>query len=407
MTNVLSEPARYLVRPGQDDHRQLERLLTPGYWQKQPAELDGIVMDATFAHRMGEPLRSDPIRRAIVDRPIQILVDHQSYRLIDGHRRVVALDTLPYSRANLCDDDSRGFRSDDFKDSHLVNRFVQAVFDFQRGLSASDLVAPSFYLAKPASPWLDVNTALLKESINQYGTFVYATFCGSLSALEDQTCLAPIRENASGVYVLASPTTARHDSVTKLLRYVEALERLRSSGLCMIAGRQSAFGLVLMALGISGFDGGIARIESFDFSSLAREAKSDSTGGSHGGRSRPVYLSKLMTCIPRSAASKLLAIPGIKSQLNCPGLCCKDNMTDALQAAREHFVWSRLDEVKALRELSPVGQIRHIAEKLAGAHQMAKAVQRLLPTEQWDFEFLDNWSRVVEVVGARAVRGET
>ena len=82
-------------------------------------------------------------------------------------------------------------------------------------------------------------------------------------------------------------------------------------------------------------------------------------------------------------------------------------MTDALQAAREHFVWSRLDEVKALRELSPVGQIRHIAEKLAGAHQMAKAVQRLLPTEQWDFEFLDNWSRVVEVVGARAVRGET
>lgn len=413
MTNVIPEPARYLIRPGQDDHREIERLLTPGYWQKKPVELDGVVMDAMFAHRMGEPLKSDPIRRAftdrpigIADRPIQILIDPQAYRLVDGHRRVAAVDALPYSRAALMGDSGRGFRHEDFDDSQTVSRFVKAALGFQRELAASDYIAPSFYVEKPDSPWIDVNRRVLNESIRQAGTFVYATFCGSLTALEDSDSTAAIVDNASAVYVLVSPMDARHESVTKLLRFVDGLERFKAHGVQVLCGRQPAFGLILMALGIGGFDSGIARIESFNYASLARDLRRDTSSKVRGGRSRPVYVSKLMMSIPRPLASKLLDTPGIKSQLNCQGLCCKDNMTDALQSAREHFVWSRLDEVKQLRGIPPSAQTRHVAEKLAGAHQFAKTLQRNFPQERWDFDFLDNWSRVVEVIGARTVRRE-
>lgn len=405
MTNVLGEPNRWLIRPGQHDHRELERLLTPGYWQRQPANLDGIVLDAPFAHRMGEPLKRDPLREVLRDAPTAILVDHHAYRLADGSWLSEAVKQLPYSPSHLVGEAGRGFLPSDFGSPPLVKRFVKCAFDFQHALSVSDYMAPAFYLDGPNSEWLEPNRLILQECVRQAGTFLFATFCGSLAALEDKNVLRAISENASSAYVLVSPMDARESSVTKLLRYVRSIERLKASGLSVVTGRQPAFGLALMAVGCAGFDSGLAQIEAFDYRSLVREVKRDGDGRAGGGRSRPVYVSKLMSSLPRGTVGRLLAMAGMKSQLGCDGLCCRDNMTDALRAAREHFLWSRLREVQELRDISPSGRVRHVRERLAAAHQFAKSLKRLVPDEPWDFGYLDNWSRVVEVVGASAVGG--
>lgn len=405
MTNIQFEPVRYLIRPGQDDHRELERLMTPGYWQKQPAAIDGVVLDAPFAHRLGEPLKVDPLRQAVTDSSTLLLVDLHSCRLAEGNWRPEAVDQLPYSARSLLGESKDGFTPRDFDNDALVRRFVRSALEFQSRLSASDYIAPSFYLDGQTSEWNVPNERILRESIRQAGTFVHASFCGSLSAIETSPFVVNICEHAASAYVLVSPMNARDSSVTKLLRFVKGLERFKDHGISVIAGRQPAFGLSLMALGISGFDSGLAHVESFDYRSTVRETKRTRTGGRRGGKSRPVYSSKLMTNLAPQQFDRLMGLPGMRGDLSCTGFCCRDNMTDAIQAAREHFVWSRLEEISQLREVSPAGRVRYVSEKLAGAHQLAKRVQRLVPEMDWSFQHLDNWSRVTEVVGAEVVRG--
>ncbi len=156
---TLDDYPRYLVRASQADHRLIERLLTPGLWTPG-LPLEGIVLDAAQADRLGEPLQANPLKAALADRPIQILVDHQVYRLVDGQHRVPALARPPYSRKTLVyDGDDRGYSPSDFSDRRFVTRFVQTVFDYQSRLGVTDYTAPAFFVSATDSRRLNIVAA--------------------------------------------------------------------------------------------------------------------------------------------------------------------------------------------------------------------------------------------------------
>jgi hypothetical protein len=359
--------------------------------------LDGIVLDAPHADRFSQALKGSPLREAIQDKPVQIIVDNQAYRLTDGSRTTDALANLPYTRAAITGDESRGYVPDDFT-SDMVHAVVKSVLEFQSAVGVTDYTAPAFYVDRPDSPWADVNHSLLKESRNQAGTFLYATFCGSHQALCESDAVSAIAESgALGAYVLASPLDARRNSIVKLVKYIEMLSEMKLRGLSVIAARQPAFGLLLLAAGISGFDGGIAQSETFDFKTVVRDVKKDESGkNTRGGRQRPVYSPALLTSIPRELAARVLETPGMRSVLRCDQPCCRDSLANAVTASREHFVWSRAKEIEDIRSSHPALRTRHVVGKLNNAHQNGARLARAYQSDNLNFDHLERWSSVLE-----------
>ncbi len=397
---TLDDYPRYLVRASQADHRLIERLLTPGLWTPG-LPLEGIVLDAAQADRLGEPLQANPLKAALADRPIQILVDHQVYRLVDGQHRVPALARPPYSRKTLVyDGDDRGYSPSDFSDRRFVTRFVQTVFDYQSRLGVTDYTAPAFFVSATDSAWISVNEFLRRESVQQAGTFLYGTICVNLRAVSQEMFDSLARDQVSGVYVLVSPFNATKASVGKLLRFTELLNELRRRRLNIVAARQPAFGLVQLALDIAGFDSGIAQSEGFDFPSLMRRAKQPNMRGQGSGRARRVYFGDLLTSLSPSLANRILAQPGLRSSFACSGPCCRERLSDAVLSARDHFLWGRMKEIQEMRAIAPSLRPRFLANKLSRAAQLSKKVLRAFPDESLDFSHLANWSSALEATAS-------
>jgi hypothetical protein len=90
--------------------------------------------------------------------------------------------------------------------------------------------------------------------------------------------------------------------VASLDRYCDYLMAIQDIGVPVMTGRVGAFGLVLLALGIEGFDSGLTTAEAFDLNSALRSARArqrhraagESSGG---GRQRRFYLTQLKTTV--------------------------------------------------------------------------------------------------------------
>jgi len=402
---TLDEYPRYLVRASQADHKLIERLLSPGLWTPG-LPLEGIVLDAAQADRLGEQLQANPLKAALADRPIQILLDHQVYRLTDGQHRLPALARLPYSRNTLMSHgEAGGYSPSDFSDHRFVTRFVQAVFDYQSRLGVTDYTAPAFFVSANDSAWFTVNESLRRESVQQAGTFLYGTICVNLRSVIQELFESLGRGRVSGVYVLVSPFNATRASVGKLLRFTELLKELRLRGLNVVAARQPAFGLVQLALDIAGFDSGIAQSEGFDFPSLVRRVTQPKKRGRGSGRARRVYFGDLLTSLSPSLANRIFAQPGLRSSFACNGPCCRERLSDAVLSARDHFLWGRMNEIQELRAIAPSLRPRFLANKLSRAAQLSKKILRAFPDESLDFSHLVNWSSALEAT-ASVVSGE-
>jgi len=386
---------RYLVRPGAADHQLLERLLTPNLWQQTPVALDGIVLDASHAERFDASAREKLLKAGS-----QVMVDHQVYRLQHASSTEFAsLMSLPYAR-------EQEYEPDYFRSPDAVQRFVQSALDFQHELKVTDYLAPAFFVDSKDSAWRDVNEDLLRESIRQAGGQVYATICGSLSAVSDGAFVARItKSGAIGAYVMVSPLRATRDPVSKLVQYVQLLESIHETSLSVVAARQPGFGLALLALGIAGFDSGIAQAEQFNYPYLVRR-RTPSKRGQRQGRSLRVYLANLISSVPVGVARFILSTPGLRASFSCDQVCCRDSVTDAIVHNRDHILWSRLHELKQLRDVHRPWRVRHYMERVSYAHQLGDKVRKMLPNGEGPrFTHLDTWSRVVETVAAARQAG--
>ncbi len=316
----------YYVRIGRDQ-KTIDRLLSaPVRLGGRPLPLEGVVFDSPHVKdsaRLRESLPSD----------CRVFVDPQVYRMQEASSlEIAALNSLPYSPQE------RPYEIEDFDDL-TVSSFVQSVLDFQTAARVTSYLAPAFYLPNRSSPWRDVNARLLRESIRQVGTGIFATLCGATETLRDVGLAGEISTSgAEGVYLLISPFAPLADSVSKMVDYLRLTGQLWQAGVEVVAARQPAFGLGLLALGIASFDSGIAQAEDFNYRNLVRKRAVRPDGSSGEGKPRRVYFSDLMTTVSADAAAMVLETPALRSLLSCDRFCCEYAPDRVLVRPQEHFL---------------------------------------------------------------------
>jgi len=166
----------------------------------------------------------------------------------------------------------------------------------------------------------------------------------------------------------------------------------------VVACRQPAFGLGCMALAASGFDSGIGTTERFDFTTLTRPSPKDATGSrpGRGGRRGTIYLPQLTTSVPYPVADAILSVSGLTGSFVCTEPCCRDNVRDVLHKGREHFVYSRLREIRDLKRRPSEWRAEQFSQCLIVSRQMSEKVLRAFPDGPvTTFRYLDVWSRVM------------
>lgn len=357
-----------LLRPGPNDRFLLDRLLSPDLFC-DPIQLDGLVIEACLTSVYAD-------LRPKVPKGSTIIVDPQVYRLQrESFLDQPSLTNLPYCPANGT-------------------------------LGVSTYVAPAFFMESLDSPWRDVNTKLLKETRKQAGPKMFATLCGSYSglcaAVEPAAVVRYISEySVEGVLVLVSPIRALADSPTKLTNFVRLLECLRGAFGQVIACRQPAFGLGCMALGVAGFDSGIGAAEQFDYAALTRpqpKPHDEPLKLSKGGRPlrKMIHLPQLLTAVPYSVADTILSTSGVAGSFVCGEPCCRQTVKGALIRNREHFLYTRLNELAQMRSKPQTWRTEHLSQLLIASRQMAEKVVNAFPhTRLPSFRHLDVWSRVL------------
>jgi hypothetical protein len=384
----------FFLRPGPNDQVLLDRLLTADLFS-DPVTPDGLIIEAARALSYREVREKLPATTAVI-------VDPQAYRLQDdSYAEFSSLRKLAY-----CPTEG-ALTPNEFESKRFRRQFVRCVLDEQQRLGVTSYVAPAFFVDSSDSAWIDVNSNLLKETVGQAGQRVFATLCGSYSTLSrnpDETAVVQAITNCQveGVLVLVSPIRALGDGPTKLSNYLGILRALGKNGAEVVACRQPAFGLSCMALGIAGFDCGVAAAESFDFKSITRPVERQAHDGSQvgkkaaGARKATVYLPQLLTSIPHAMADAILSTSGLAGSFVCNEPCCKEHVKGALLKSHEHFVYARFREVRELKNLPLLWRQQHLGQTLIASRQMADRVLRAFPnTPAKTFRHLDVWSRVL------------
>jgi hypothetical protein len=210
-----------------------------------------------------------------------------------------------------------------------------------------------------------------------------------------------------GVYVQPLRLHPVKDSVEKLVAFIRMLESFEEAGLPVVAGRVGAFGSLLVALGISAFDSGLGLAEASDLSALNRKKSKKERAKKGPKGSRRLYLAPLRTTMPVRQAQIILN-SDLRGHFACDLGCCRFQGLDELpDRARQHFLWTRNDEVRGIRELdTPSMKLDAIHEDLRNARELGRQVRRTLIgnlRELPSFDHTDRWLRVLgREVEARA-----
>ena len=208
-----------------------------------------------------------------------------------------------------------------------------------------------------------------------------------------------------GVYVQALRLDPVRDSLEKLARFVQFVHEIGRVGLPVIVGRVGAFGLVLQALGVPIFDSGLGHAEAHDLSSLnrplterERERREAKDGG--GGPASRVYFEILKTTLQAKHAQAIVDTHGLSSRFVCRRGCCRFRGLETLvERGRQHYLWTRADEVAALRSTPvPAMRLAQVESDLRTAKETAAVVRRALALTTPglpSFGHIDRWLRLL------------
>lgn len=396
--------ASYLPRVTRHSSRVLEEALAPSTLFDQGIQLRGAVVEATYAAEKPAVLRR--LRACSVP----FLVEPQTLRFAgEAFLEISAFAGLPYTPTEMVTSSTAADRDQE--------SFARAVLEFEQEHGAAAFIAPAWPLDdRDLAAWLDANYRLLQATCSANGN-------GDVEARPLLAQIAPgraVREDpdrlihelmdlpVDGVYVQPLRLHPVKDSVEKLVAFVRMLEAFEEAGLPVIAGRIGAFGSLLVALGISAFDSGLGLAEASDLSSLNRKKtkKERAKKGSKG--SRRLYLAPLRTTMPARQAQIILD-SDLRGHFACQLGCCRFQGLDELpERSREHFLWTRNDEIRVIRELqTPSMKLDAVHEELRNARELGRQVRRTLIGNLRDlppFNHTDRWLRVLgREAEARAV----
>jgi hypothetical protein len=393
---VFLRTASYLPRVTVKDGRVLEEILAGSTLFDVGAELRGAAAEATYA-------ATDPaILRRLRDTSVPFLVDPQTLRFSgQAFKEIGAFTRLPYTPSEVVDaHNASGL------DAPVL---AGNVLRFEQAIGSAAYVSAAFPLHdRHAKTWAELNRRLLTASCDANGSgdieqrpLLAQIAPGPAALFEPEAVIEPMLDlPVAGAYVEPLVLNSARDSVEKLFRYLRFLEVFEEAGLPVVASRVGAFGPVLSALGITAFTSGLGEAEASNLAALNRKRtqKEQPSDGPRG--SRRIYLGPLKTTMARRQAELILSRDGLRGKFSCSLGCCRfAELSDLAGRSRHHYLWSRNDEVRAIREQpTRSAKLDLVHEELRNARELSRLVRRTLfkqQTELPSFDHVDRWLRAL------------
>lgn len=388
--------ASYLPRVTVKDGRVLEEILTGSTLFDAGAELRGALAEATYA------AKDPPILRRLRDTSVPFLVEPQTLRFSgEAFTEIGSFEGLPYAPPRVVD--ARNLSDID------APALATGVLRFEQEMGAAAYVAAALpFYDRDAEDWADANKRLLIASCDANGSgeieqkpLLAQIAPGPAALFRPEEIIEPLLDlPVAGAYIEPLTFNAARDSVEKLFRYVRFLEVFEEAGLPVVASRVGALGPVLTALGVTAFSSGLGEAEASNLASLNRKRTVKEKGSDGPRGSKRIYLAPLRTTMKRRQAELILSREGLRARFSCSLGCCRFSELDDLPArSRHHYLWSRNEEVRTIREQpTRTAKIDLVHEGLRDARELSRLVRRTLFSEQHElpsFDHVDRWLRAL------------
>lgn len=392
------ENLAYWPRIGTYDGRAIEKALAGPNLLDPGVSLDGAILDASYVTK--EP---DLVERLVQSR-VPYLVDPQSLRFISpAYLEVEAIRSLPYAPEQPVSPDMP------------LDAYVREALLFQQKARAAAFLVPALPCPEPTGDWATFNAEVHRASAAVLGHVVdqkpLIGFIapGASTEKNPEEVLKPLLDlPLEALYVQPLRLNPVRDSVEKLVRYCTFLRAAIDIGLPVFSGRVGAFGLVLQSIGVTAFDSGLGEAEMFTWSQLTRLPNKDRNATGRGGRKRRIYLEKVKSTLLESDVSPIMAEKGLRHRFGCHLPCCKHRgFEDLGDRRREHYLRTRLEEVKSVARLPSVDmRIEEVHKELLEAQGHAQVVTRVMRERGRDapsFAHIDSWlGLLARVAGTRS-----
>lgn len=391
LDRMLAGPV-YLPRVGTHDGRAIEQAMMGATLLDAGATLSGAVVEATYAAREPELLRR--LRATHVP----FIVDPQSLRFAgDGYLTVQQARDLEFAPSEpVCVSEFDGAAADNL---------ARATLRFEQRVGAGAYFAPGLPIADADQDgWVVANRRVIEAACAANGTgelerrpLIVQIAPGRRATAQPEAILDWLPDlPIDAVYLQPLNLHPVKDSAEKLAVYLEFVRAMSSVGLPLIAGRVGAFGLVLQALGAVAFDSGLGDAESFALAPQLRPRKPRSTEQkSSGGRDRRVYIAGLKTTLQSKHAAPLLEDRALRARFLCNLGCCQYRGFEDLPARRrQHYLWTRNEEVGQLGALPESMRVGHVHDSLMAAREHGRVVRRVLREQGIEapgFDHIDRW----------------
>lgn len=346
----------------------------------------------------------------IIDKSVNFIIDPATMRLAyDSYSDVKGIVALPYAPSDL----SR-LELDDLKSYEQKRSYVESVVQEQLKHNTSFIVSP-FHVSNNSNlvkikmdtneNWFSLDIKLLNETrdylreIGYKGKLV-GGFCIKTDILTTRTereyflnMLSSVECDMYWVYVDCIDNNANY---SQLYNYAQTLLELqRVSKKPVIAGRIGAFGLVLLAFGLFGFESGTSRFESF-YEDLYKD-----TSDPYNMYAR-YYFPELLSnvAIERKNPAKIIQLLATQTGRNigctCP-YCNSQNPANLVGdgLTRKHFLFRRNKEIEELRNLdSTLERVEYMEARIKNAIVHYKSLKPIFKDD--DSRFLKVWLDVLQ-----------
>lgn len=327
----------------------------------------------------------------------------------DSYSDVKGLISLPYAPANL-----NRLELDDLDTYQQKQRYVKLVVDEQLKYNPPHIASP-FHVSNNSNlvkikmdnseNWFSLDIKLANETreylnrIDYKGNFI-SGFCIKTDVLTTRTekeyflnVLSSLSCDEYWVYV---DCIDNNSNFSQLYNYATALLELqKATHKPVVAGRVGAFGLILLAFGLFGFESGTSRFESF-YEDLYKEVADPYN--MYVRYYFPELLSNV--AIERKNPAKIIQLLASKTghDIGCTCPYCSGKPPASLVddgLTRKHFLYRRNLEIEELRHLnSTQDKVDYIEERVTQAIQNYKSLKPIFKDD--DYRFLKVWLDVIK-----------
>jgi Serine/threonine protein kinase len=341
---------------------------------------------------------------------VDFIIDPSTMRLAyDSYSDVKGLISLPYAPANL-----NRLELDDLDTYQQKQRYVKLVVDEQLKYNPPHIASP-FHVSNNSNlvkikmdnseNWFSLDIKLANETreylnrIDYKGNFI-SGFCIKTDVLTTRTekeyflnVLSSLSCDEYWVYV---DCIDNNSNFSQLYNYATALLELqKATHKPVVAGRVGAFGLILLAFGLFGFESGTSRFESF-YEDLYKEVADPYN--MYVRYYFPELLSNV--AIERKNPAKIIQLLASKTghDIGCTCPYCSGKPPASLVddgLTRKHFLYRRNLEIEELRHLnSTQDKVDYIEERVTQAIQNYKSLKPIFKDD--DYRFLKVWLDVIK-----------